>query len=78
MQSCAGGLLGGARLQQHLRQCLTSVEAVMLIRPEVFVTFSAKKFAEGSLELTDEDTKKMVKLQLEAFEKFVRKHTGKS
>jgi chromate reductase len=78
LQSCAGGLLGGARLQYHLRQCLTSVEAVMLIRPEVFVTFSAKKFAEGSLELTDEETKKMVKAQLEAFEKFVRKHTGKS
>jgi chromate reductase len=78
MQSCAGGLLGGARLQQHLRQCLTSVEAVMLIRPEVFVNFSAKKFAEGSLELTDQATKDMVKLQLEAFEKFVRKHTGKS
>ena len=78
LQSCAGGLLGGARLQQHLRQCLTSVEAVMMIRPEVFGTFSAKKFAEGSLELTDEETKKLVKSQLETFEKFVRKQTGKS
>jgi chromate reductase len=78
MQSCAGGLLGGARLQQHLRSSLTAVEAVLLIRPEVFVNFSAKKFAEGSLELTDQPTKDMVKLQLEAFEKFVRKHTGKS
>ena len=54
IQSCAGGLLGGARMQYHLRQCLTSVESVMLIRPEVFVNFSAKKFAEGSLELTDQ------------------------
>jgi hypothetical protein len=44
----------------------------------VFVTFSAKKFAEGSLELTDEETKKMVKSQLETFEKFVRQHTGKN
>ena len=78
MQSCAGGLLGGARLQQHLRSSLTAVEAVILIRPEVFVNFSAKKFAEGSLELTDQPTKDMVKLQLEAFEKFVRKHTGKN
>lgn len=78
IQSCAGGLLGGSRMQYHLRQCLTSVEAVMMIRPEVFVTFSAKKFAEGTLELTDEETKKMVKSQLETFEKFVRKHTGKS
>ena len=78
IQSCAGGLLGGARMQYHLRQCLTSVESVMLIRPEVFVNFSAKKFAEGSLELTDQATKDMVKLQLEAFEPFVRKQTGKN
>jgi chromate reductase len=77
IQSCAGGLLGGARMQYHLRQCLTSVEAVILIRPEVFVNFSAKKFAEGSLELTDQGTKDMVKLQLEAFAKFVRERTGK-
>jgi chromate reductase len=78
IQSCAGGLLGGARMQYHLRQCLTSLEAVMLIRPEVFVNFAAKKFAEGSLELTDQATKEMVKLQLEAFGPFVRKQTGKS
>src|SRR6266540_2352295 len=75
LQSCAGGLLGGARMQYHLRQSLTSVEAVILIRPEVFVNFSAKKFDEKTLELTDQATKDMVKLQLEAFEKFVRKHT---
>jgi chromate reductase, NAD(P)H dehydrogenase (quinone) len=78
IQSCAGGLLGGARMQYHLRQSLTSVEAVMLIRPEVFVNFSAKKFDEKTLELTDQPTKDMVKLQLEAFEKFVRRHTGKN
>ncbi len=77
IQSCAGGLLGGARMQYHLRQSLTSVEAVMLIRPEVFVNFAAKKFDEKSLELTDHATKDMVKLQLEAFEKLVRKQTGK-
>jgi hypothetical protein len=64
-------------MQYHLRQCLTSVESVVLIRPEVFVNFSAKKFDEKSLELTDQATKDMVKLQLEAFEKLVRKQTGK-
>jgi chromate reductase len=77
IQSCAGGLLGGARMQYHLRQSLTSVEAVILIRPEVFVTFAAKKFDEKTLELIDQPTKDMVKLQLEAFEKFVRRQTGK-
>ena len=77
IQSCAGGLLGGARMQYHLRQCLTSIESIVLIRPEVFVNLCAKKFDEKSLDLTDQATKDMVKLQLEAFEKLVRKHTGK-
>jgi chromate reductase len=78
IQSCAGGLLGGARMQYHLRQTLTSVESVIYIRPEVFVTFAAKKFDEKTLELTDQPTRDMVKAQLEGFEKFVRQHTGKN
>jgi chromate reductase len=78
LQSCAAGLLGGARMQYHLRQCLTAVEAVVLIRPEVFVNFAGKKFAEGSLDLIDVPTKDMVKLQLETFDKFVRQHNGKA
>src|ERR1700754_1185335 len=78
LQSCAGALLGGARMQYHLRQALTSVESVILIRPEVFVNFAAKKFDEKTLELTDHPTKEMVKVQLEAFEKFVRRQTGKN
>ena len=77
LQSCAGGLLGGARMQYHLRQSLTSVESVIMIRPEVFVTFAAKKFDEKTLELIDQPTRDMVKLQLESFEKFVRRLTGK-
>lgn len=78
LQSCAGGLLGGSRMQYHLRQTLTAVEAVIFIRPEVFVTFSAKKFDEKTLELTDQATRDMVKSQLADFEKFVRRHTGKN
>jgi chromate reductase, NAD(P)H dehydrogenase (quinone) len=77
LQSCAGGLLGGSRMQYHLRQSLTSVESVIMIRPEVFVTFAAKKFDEKTLQLLDQPTKDMVKLQLETFEKFVRRLTGK-
>src|SRR5207253_11227499 len=40
-------------MQYHLRQALTSIEAQILIRPEVFVTFAAKKFDDKTLELTD-------------------------
>jgi chromate reductase len=78
LQSCAGGLLGGARMQYHLRQSLASIGAQVFVKPEVFVTFAAKKFDEKTLELTDQTTKDMVKLHLEAYEKFVRRWTGKS
>jgi len=50
---------------------------MLFLKPEVFVTMSAKKFDEKTLELTDQPTKDMVKLQLEAYEKFVRRWTGK-
>jgi hypothetical protein len=42
-------------------------------KPEVLVTFAAKKFDETSLALTDQPTRDTVKLQLEGFEKFVRR-----
>jgi chromate reductase, NAD(P)H dehydrogenase (quinone) len=77
LQSCAGGLLGGSRMQYHMRQTLTSVECQILIRPEVFVTFAQKKF-DANLELNDQPTVDMVKSQLVGFEQFVRKITGKA
>jgi chromate reductase len=77
LQSCAGGILGGSRMQYHLRQSLTSVDAVLFGRPEVIVTLAAKKFDEKTLELTDQPTRDMVKLQLEAYEKFLRRWLGK-
>jgi chromate reductase len=73
LQSAATGLLGGSRGQYHLRQSLTSIEAVIFAKPEVIVTFAAKKFDEKTLELTDQPTRDMVKAQLAGFEKFVRR-----
>jgi chromate reductase, NAD(P)H dehydrogenase (quinone) len=73
LQSAATGLLGGSRMQYHLRQSLTSIDALMFPKPEVIVTFAAKKFDEKTLELTDQPTRDMIKLQLEGFEKFVRR-----
>jgi chromate reductase len=77
IQSCAGGILGGSRMQYHLRQSLTSVDAVFFGRPEVIVTMSAQKFDEKTLELKDQTTRDMVKAQLAGFETFVRRWTGK-
>ena len=77
IQSCAGGALGGARMQYHLRQSLTSIDAFLFGKPEVLVTFAAKKFDEKTLALTDQPTIDIVKQQLAGFEKFVRRLNGK-
>ena len=73
LQSCSGALLGGSRMQYHLRQCLTSVDAVIFGRPEVIVTFAPQKFDETTGELKDQTTRDMVKLQLAAFGKFIER-----
>ena len=73
LQSAAGGILGGSRMQYHLRQSLTSVDAILFGRPEVIVTFAAQKFDEKTLELKDQTAIDMIKLQLAGFEKFIRR-----
>jgi chromate reductase len=78
LQSCSGGLLGGARMQYHLRMSLTTLDAFLFGKPEVFVNFSAKKFDEKTLQLTDQPTIDMVKQQLAGFEKFIRRLNGKA
>ncbi len=73
LQSCAGGILGGSRMQYHLRQSLTSVDAILFGRPEVIVTFAAQKFDPSTLELKDQTALDLIKQQLSSFEKFVRR-----
>jgi chromate reductase len=75
IQSTAGGLLGGARMQYHLRQSLTPLDAYLFGRPEVIVSFAPQKFKEGKLE--DQAAVDLIKQQLVAFEKFIRKMVGK-
>ena len=77
LQSCSGALLGGSRMQYHLRQSLTSVDVVLFGRPEVIVTFAAQKFDPNTLELKDQTAIDMIKLQLAAFEKFIRRVSAK-
>ena len=73
LQSGAGGMLGGSRMQYHLRQSLTSVDAILFGRPEVIVTFAAQKFDEKTLELKDQTAIDLIKQQLAGFEKFIRR-----
>src|SRR5436305_3837165 len=77
LQSAAGGILGGSRMRYHLRQSLTSVDAILFGRPEVIVTFAAQKFDEKTLELKDQAAIDMIKLQLGGFEKFIRRVSAK-
>jgi chromate reductase, NAD(P)H dehydrogenase (quinone) len=73
LQSASGALLGGSRMQYHLRQCLISVDALIFGRPEVIVTFAPHKFDEKTLELKDQTTRDMIKLQLAGFAKFIER-----
>jgi chromate reductase, NAD(P)H dehydrogenase (quinone) len=73
LQSAAGGILGGSRMQYHLRQSLTSIDTILFGRPEVLVTFAAQKFDDKTLELKDQTAIDLIKQQLAAFEKFIRR-----
>jgi chromate reductase, NAD(P)H dehydrogenase (quinone) len=76
LQSAAGGILGGARAQYHLRQSLISLDATCFGRPEVLVTLAAQKFDEKGA-LKDQGAVDLIKQQLAAFEVFARKLAGK-
>jgi chromate reductase len=76
LQSAATGLLGGARMQQHLRQSLTALDALMFGRPEVIVTFAAQKIDEQG-ELKDAPARDMIRQQLAGFAKFIAQVNGK-
>jgi chromate reductase len=76
LQSAAGGILGGARAQYHLRQSLISLDATCFGRPEVLVTLAAQKFDENGV-LKDQAAIDLIKQQLAGFEVFARKLAGK-
>ncbi|MFW6028129.1 MAG: NADPH-dependent FMN reductase [bacterium] len=65
------GPVGTARSQYHLRMTLQGLYAVVMPRPEIFVTRAAGKFADDGT-LTDEDTKKVIGIWLKHFEPWAR------
>ncbi|MCC6777572.1 MAG: NAD(P)H-dependent oxidoreductase [Hyphomicrobiales bacterium] len=74
LQSAAPGLLGGSRMQYHLRQSLTGLDAFLFGKPEVIVAGAASKFDEKTLELKDQTAIDLIKQQLAGFERFIRRH----
>lgn len=73
LQSASTGQVGGARMQYHLRMTLGSLDAVVLGKPEVFVNFAAKKIDETTGELTDEPTREIIRQQLAAFARSIKR-----
>jgi chromate reductase len=73
LQSASPGPLGGSRMQDHLRQTLTANEALILIKPEVQIAFAKSKFDAETVELKDQAAIDLIRQQLEAFGKFVRR-----
>lgn len=76
LQSAAAGMLGGARMQYHLRQILVFLDAQVFNKPEVFVTFAGQKFDAETGRLTDDATRTAIATQLTAFSTFVSRNTG--
>jgi len=73
IMSASIGMLGGARVQYHLRQVCTALDMDALNKPEVFIRNAAEKFdADGNL--TDESTGTAISRLLKAL---VDKAAGK-
>ena len=58
-------MLGGARMQYHLRQVCVYLDMHPLNKPEVFVAKAPEKF-DAELNLIDDATRRVVAAQLEA------------
>lgn len=71
LQSAAAGMLGGARAQYHLRQVMVFLEAVVLTKPEVFVSFAESKVDKEKGVVIDEATRNAISAQLIEFSKFI-------
>lgn len=65
--SATGGPLGGARMQYDLRKVLLFLDAMTMIKPEVFIGMAQTKFDAATRECTDEATRKFVGAQMGTF-----------
>lgn len=66
----SAGPVGTARVQYDLRRVMLFVNAMVLVKPEVFVGHVASKFGPDG-QCTDETTRKFVGAQMAAFEAWI-------
>ena len=70
MLTASPGPLGGARVQYDLRKVMLFLNAMVLVKPEVFIGMAGTKFdTEGRC--TDEGTRKFVGDQMAALERWI-------
>jgi chromate reductase len=72
IMSTSTGHLGGARAQYHLRQCFVYLNMHPINHPEVMLPFAAQNIDENG-NLTNEETKKLVRELLEELVRWTRK-----
>jgi chromate reductase len=77
IQSATQGPLGGGRMQYHMRTMFVFLDALVFNKPEIFVGLAQNKFDEKTGELKDEQTRNFIKQQLEGFDKFIARISGK-
>ena len=71
IMGAAGGKLGTARAQYHLRQVLVFLNAYVINKPEVMVGGAPGAFTDGRL--TDETARDLIRQQLEALHALAQK-----
>ena len=67
MLGASQSVLGAARAQYHLRQCLVFLDALPVNKPEVFIALAQNKFDPDG-KLTDEATAGFIRKHLEALD----------
>jgi chromate reductase len=73
VMGAAMGPLGTGRAQYDLRRMLVFLDAVVMNKPEIFISLAHTKFNDKG-ELTDETAKGLIKQSLENFVGWMRKH----
>jgi chromate reductase len=72
MMSAAGGILGGARAQYHLRQCFIFLNMYPVNQPEVMIAKAHEKF-DANGHFTDEAGKKLIQQLLQNLADWTRR-----